>query len=206
VANISTQRFFTYLSVAAVAVYAGSVIAQADAVNPLAPGPASYKVEPTHTFVTWEAKHFGTSTSRGRFEKKDGMINIDTIAKTGKAEIVIDMKSNSTGVEAFDKHLAGKDFFKNEEFPTATFKGDQFKFDGDKVTEVAGTLTMLGKTLPLTLKAAGYNCYMSPMIKKQVCGGDFEAIVKRSEYGMNYGVPFIPDNIRLLIQIEAIRQ
>jgi polyisoprenoid-binding protein YceI len=205
-ANTSIARLLALSTSAALTIFAGTTHAQNDAATALAPGPATYKVEPTHTFVTWEAKHFGTSTSRGRFEKKDGTINIDTVAKTGKAEIVIDMKSNTTGVEAFDKHLAGKDFFKNDEFPTATFKGDQFKFDGDKVTEVAGTLTLLGKTLPLTLKATGYNCYMSPQLKKQVCGGDFEATVKRSEYGMNYGVPFIPDNIRLLIQIEAVRQ
>jgi polyisoprenoid-binding protein YceI len=206
---ISYSKFPTVLAFAALVLSAAPVgisLAQNDPATALAPGLATYKVEPTHTFITWEAKHFGTSTSRGRFEKKDGTINIDTIAKTGKAEIVIDMKSNTTGVEPFDKHLAGKDFFKSDEFPTATFKGDQFKFDGEKVTEVVGTLTMLGKTLPLSLKASGYNCYMSPMIKKQVCGGDFEATVKRSEYGMNYGVPFIPDNIRLLIQIEAIRQ
>lgn len=202
----SYRAFISFALCAALAATAKLASAQADAPPALPPGPASYKVEPTHTFVTWEAKHFGTSTSRGRFDKKDGSIDIDTIAKTGKAEIVIDMKSNSTGVGPFDKHLATKDFFNSDEFPTATFKGDKFKFEGDKVTEVAGTLTMLGKTLPLTLKALAYNCYMSPMVKKQVCGGDFEATVKRSEYGMNYGVPFIPDNIKLLIQIEAIRQ
>ena len=204
---MSSRRIYATLALSvSFAATVQPAYAQADAPPALPPGPASYKVEPTHTFVTWEAKHFGTSTSRGRFDKKDGAIDIDTIAKTGKVEIVIDMKSNSTGVAPFDKHLASKDFFNSEEFPTATFKGDKFKFDGDKVTEVAGTLTMLGKTLPLTLKAGAYNCYMSPMVKKQVCGGDFEATVKRSEYGMNYGVPFIPDNIKLLIQIEAIRQ
>ncbi len=166
----------------------------------------TYKVEPTHTFVIWEAKHFGTSTSRGRFDKKDGTIVIDASAKKGSAEITIDMKSMNTGVAPFDKHLTSKDFFNAEEFPTATFKGDQFKFDGDRVTEVNGTLTMLGKTNPVTLKASGFGCYMSPMIKRQVCGGDFEATIARSQWGMGYGVPAIPDNIRLLIQIEAIKQ
>jgi polyisoprenoid-binding protein YceI len=166
----------------------------------------TYKVEPTHTFVTWEAKHFGTSTSRGRFDKKDGTIEIDAVAKKGSAEITIDMKSMSTGVAPFDKHLTGKDFFNADEFPTATFKGSDFKFDGDRVTEVGGTLTMLGKTNPVTLKATNFGCYMSPFVKRQVCGGDFEATIARTQWGMSYGVPGIPDNIRLLIQIEAIKQ
>ena len=72
---------------------------------------------------------------------------------------------------------------------------------------MAGTLTMLGKTQPVTLKATNFNCYMSPMIKREVCGGDFETTIARSAYGMAYGLTYgLPDNIRLLIQIEAIKQ
>ncbi|MGL4576626.1 MAG: YceI family protein [Burkholderiaceae bacterium] len=166
----------------------------------------TYTVEPTHTFVTWEAKHFGTSTSRGRFDKKEGAITIDRAAKTGKAEITIDMASINTGVAPFDKHLKSGDFFNVDKFPTAKFVGDKFTFDGDKLTEVAGTLTMLGKTNPVTLKASLFNCYDSPIFKRQVCGGDFETTLTRSQYDMKYGLPGIPDNIRLLIQIEAIKQ
>lgn len=169
-------------------------------------GPETYVIDPTHTFVTWEAKHFGTSTSRGRFDRTDGSITVDTIAKTGKAEINIDLKSISTGAGVFDKILQGKNFFNSDEFPTAVFKGDQFKFDGDKVTEIAGTLTLNGKTNPVTLKASNYNCYTSPVFRKRVCGGDFDAFIKRSDYGMNYLVPFVSDATRLVIQIEAIRQ
>jgi polyisoprenoid-binding protein YceI len=167
---------------------------------------AIYTVEPTHTFVTWEAKHFGTSTSRGRFDKKEGSITIDRVAKTGRAEITIDMASINTGVAPFDKHLKGKDFFDTDNHASAKFVGDKFTFDGDKVTEVVGTLTMLGKTLPVTLKGSGFNCYNNPFFKREVCGGDFETTVQRSLYGMSYGLPGIPDNIRLLIQIEAVKQ
>jgi polyisoprenoid-binding protein YceI len=167
---------------------------------------ATYTIEPTHTFVTWETKHFGTSTSRGRFDKKAGSITIDRTAKTGKAEITIDMKSMNTGVAPLDKHLTGDDFFAAEKFPEAKFVGSDFKFDGDKVVEVSGTLTMRGKTNPVTLKGTGFNCYDHPMLKRQVCGGDFETTVKRSLYDVSYGLPGIADDIRLLIQVEAIKQ
>ncbi len=167
---------------------------------------AIYAIEPTHTFVMWEAKHFGTSTSRGRFDKKSGSVTIDRAAKTGKAEIIIDMNSISTGTEAFDKHLRKDDFFGAEKFAEAKFIGTNFKFDGDKVTEVAGTLTMRGKTNPVTLKANGFNCYDHPYIKRQVCGGDFETVIKRSQYDVMFGLPGIPDDIKLTIQVEAIKQ
>jgi polyisoprenoid-binding protein YceI len=166
----------------------------------------TYTVEPTHTFVTFEARHFGTSTARGRFDKKDGSIAIDRTAKTGRAEITIDMNSINTGVAPFDKHLKSKDFFDADTHATAKFVGDKFTFDGNKVTEVAGTLTLLGKSQPVTLKGSNFNCYENPFFKREVCGGDFETTITRSAYGISYGLPGIPDNIRLLIQIEAVKQ
>jgi polyisoprenoid-binding protein YceI len=44
------------------------------------------------------------------------------------------------------------------------------------------------------------------MLKREVCGGDFETTIARSQWGIVYGLPGIPDNIRLLIQIEAVKQ
>lgn len=167
----------------------------------------SYAIEPTHTFVTFEAKHFGTSTNRGRFDKKEGMISFDRAAKTGKAEITIDTTSINTGVAPFDGHLKSKDFFNATEFPTARFVGDKFSFDAaGKVTAVAGTLTLVGKTQPVTLTASNFNCYDNPMLKREVCGGDFETTIQRSAFGITYGLPGIPDNVRLLIQVEAVKQ
>ncbi len=167
---------------------------------------ATYVVEPTHTFVTFEAKHFGTSTNRGRFDKKEGTITIDPTAKTGRAEITIDMASINTGTAPFDGHLRSKDFFNAAEFATAKFVGDKFEFDGTKVKSVSGNLTMLGKTSPVTLTAEHYNCFMHPRLKAEVCGGDFVTTIQRSQWGMTYALPGIPDNVRLVIQVEAVKQ
>ena len=167
---------------------------------------ATYAIDPTHTFVTFEAKHFGTTTNRGRFDKKSGTVVLDKAARTGKIDITIDMSSINTGTAAFDKHLKDKDFFNAEAFPTATFSSDKLVFDGDKVTAVEGRLTLLGKTQPVTLKALGYGCYENPRLKAEVCGGDFETTIKRSDYGMKFGLPGIPDDVKLVIQAEAVKQ
>jgi polyisoprenoid-binding protein YceI len=167
---------------------------------------STYTIDPTHTFVTFEAKHFGTSTNRGRFDKKEGTVTLDVQAKTGRAEISIDMASISTGTAPFDGHLKSKDFFNVGEFATAKFVGDKFTFVGDKVSEVAGTLTLLGKSQPVVLKASNFNCFMHPMFKREVCGGDFETTLSRSAFGMTYAVPNIPDAVRLVIQVEAVKQ
>ncbi|HEU4459005.1 MAG TPA: YceI family protein [Methylibium sp.] len=167
---------------------------------------ATYAIDPSHTFVTWEALHFGTSTARGRFDKKEGTVQFDRAGKTGKVELTIDTASVSTGVAPFDAHLKSKDFFNVAEAPSAKFVSDKFSFSGDKVAEVSGTLTLLGKTGPVTLKASNFNCYNNPRLQREVCGGDFETTIQRSQWGMSYGLPGIPDNIKLLVQVEAIKQ
>jgi polyisoprenoid-binding protein YceI len=167
---------------------------------------ATYSIDPTHTTVIWEALHFGTSTNRGRFDKKEGTIKFDRAAKRGEVDITIDMASISTGVAPFDGHLKSKDFFDVANHPQARFVASGLSFDGDKVKEVAGTLTLLGKTQPVVLKASRFNCYQNPILKREVCGGDFETTIQRSLWGSTYGLPGIPDNVRLVVQVEAVRQ
>jgi polyisoprenoid-binding protein YceI len=168
---------------------------------------ATYALDPTHTFVTFEVPHFGVTTNRGRFDKKTGSVQLDKAGKSGKVEITIETGSINTGTAAFDKHLQSKDFFNSAEFPTAKFVADKFAFNGDKVAEVTGTLTLLGKTNPVTLKATNFGCYQNPMLKVEVCGGDFETTIVRSQYGMNWGLNFgISDTVRLVIQAEGIKQ
>ena len=169
--------------------------------------PASYAIDPTHTFVTFEIGHFGTSTNRARFDKKQGSVQFDRAGKTGKVDITIDMTSVNSGTAPFDKHLQSADLFDVAQFPTARFVADQFSFSGDKVTDISGTLTLRGKTHPVTLKALNFNCYDSPMIKREVCGGDFETTLTRSQYGVTYGLNYgFPDAVKLIVQVEAIKQ
>ncbi len=168
---------------------------------------ADYSVDPTHTFATFEISHFGASVNRARFDKKEGTVQFDRAAKTGKVDISLDMTSVNSGTAAFDKHLQSADIFNVAQFPKARFVSDKFVFDGDKVTEVQGQLTLLGKTQPVNFKANQFNCYQSPMLKREVCGGDFEATIDRAAFGVNYGIDWgFPKNVRIVLQVEAVKQ
>ncbi|WP_326534648.1 YceI family protein [Pseudorhodoferax sp.] len=185
--------------VAAAALLALAGAAQAQATH--------YQFDPTHTFANFEIGHMGTSTIRGRFDRKQGSAQIDRAAKAGRIDVTLEAGSISTGVAPFDKHLQSADFFNVAQFPNITFTSDKLVFAGDKLSEVTGTLVLLGKALPVTLKATRFNCYESPMIKREVCGGDFETTIKRSQWGMNWGLNFgAPDDVRLLVQVEGIKQ
>ena len=169
---------------------------------------ASYAIDPSHTYATFEIDHMGTSTNRARFDKKEGTVEFDRAAKTGKVDISLDMSSVNSGFANFNKHLQSKDIFDAEQFPKARFVSSKFVFDGDKLAEVQGQLTLKGKTAPVTFKANKFNCYPNPMLqKRETCGGDFEAIIDRTQFGVDYGIQYgFPKEVRLVVQIEAVKQ
>ncbi|TAN27917.1 MAG: polyisoprenoid-binding protein [Castellaniella sp.] len=166
----------------------------------------TYDVEPDHSFVTFGVVHNGTSTTRGRFDTITGTVDLDQTAKKGQADIRIDPTSINSGSKGFDEHLRSKDFFNVAAFPDARFQSQAFAFEGDKISSVSGTLTLLGVQKPVTLRANRFNCYQNKRTQRDICGGDFEATIQRSQWGMNFGLPGIPDTVRLVIQIEAIKR
>ena len=168
--------------------------------------PATYMVDPSHSTVTWEALHLNTSTLRGRLMVKEGSVTVDRAARTGKADVTIEMASLSgASAPSLDSGLRGERGFNIAAFPTARFVSDSFTFDGDKVQTVPGALTLLGKSLPVTLQAVRFNCYMHPVVKRETCGGDFETTISRSQFGVNLGAGGAGDGIKLLVQVEAIK-
>ena len=167
---------------------------------------ANYAIDPTHTFVNYENGHYGTTTNRGRVSTKDGTLFFDRAGQTGKVEIIIDMSTVNTGVDILNRQIQGKDFFNVADYPTASFVSDKFVFNGDKVSEVQGQLTLKGKTQPVVLKAMKFNCYFNPFFKREVCGGDFETNIVRSQWNIIWGLQFgFEDAVRLVIQVEAIK-
>jgi polyisoprenoid-binding protein YceI len=169
---------------------------------------ATYVIDPNHSFATFEIGHFGTSTNRGRFNKTSGSVTVDKAARTGSLDVIVDTTSLDTGTAAFTKHISSDEMLNVAAFPTARLVADKFVFGADgKVSEIAGTLTLLGKTNPVVLKAQNYNCYNSPMVKREVCGGDFDTTIVRSQYGVSYGLNYgFPDNVHLVVQVEAVKQ
>jgi len=172
---------------------------------PAAAETETYTVDPNHTFPFYEVGHVGYSFQRGRFNKSSGKITLDSAAKTGSADISIDTTSVSSGVEKLDKHLNSEDFFDTSKFPQMTFKSDRFEFDGEKLRSASGQLTIRGISQPVTLTATHFYCGPHPMNKKKVCGADFTTTIKRSDYGIKYGLPLLADNVLLRINVEAIK-
>jgi len=177
-----------------------------------AAAPESYTIDPTHSFVYYEVEHLGVSMQRGRFDRTSGKFTLDRAAKAGGVEFSIEAGSVSSGdnvkgsrPRTLDDHLKTADFFNAAEFPRVTFKSTGVKFAGDNPAEIAGALTLLGVTKPVTLKVERWTCKDNPMSKKPMCGGNASTTIKRTDWGMKYGVPAIGDEIRLWVAVEGYR-
>mgnify|MGYP000367273446 FL=1 len=168
--------------------------------------PLTYGVDGTHTFPRFSYSHFGYSTQLSSFGKTTGNVVFDAEAKKGSVDIVIDTKSVSTGFVDFNEHIQGEDFLDTAKFPQATFKSTKVVFEGDKPKSVEGNLTIKGVTKPVTLTVTSFQAMPHPMLKKPAIGANAFTVIKRSEFNAGKYAPYVGDEVRIDIAIEAIAQ
>jgi len=165
----------------------------------------TFTIDARHTFPVFEINHLGFSTQRGRFNRSEGKIVLDRAAGSGSVDIRIDSASIDMGLEDWDKHMRGEDFFHVAQHPYMSFTADRFIFEGDKPVAAEGTLTLLGVAKPVSLKIAGFNCGTHPINRKALCAADISTTIKRSEWGMKKYLPAIGDEVTIKIPVEAFK-
>lgn len=164
-----------------------------------------YTVDPEHTYASFEIDHLGFSTQRGRFNRSSGSIVFDPVAQQGSLDIRIDAASLDTGLDLRDDILRGENWFKVRDFPDILYRSQNMIFAGDKPQAVDGTLVMLGEMRPLRLEITRFKCGFNLAKRQRGCGADAEGVLKRSDFGLDNGIPFVGDEVRLRIQVEAYR-
>jgi polyisoprenoid-binding protein YceI len=185
---------------------AGFTFAAALLAAPAFAAPEAFDLDATHTYPNFEISHFGFSTMHGQFTSTSGTLTLDTAAKKASVTATIDAKSVSTGFGKRDDHLRSKEFFNVEQFPALTFKADNFYWDGVKPAQVAGSLTLLGVTKPVTLTVQPTRCDVRVTDKAYTCGAQITATVNRSDFGMKAYLPYIGDEVKIQIEVEATRK
>lgn len=172
--------------------------------------PQTYVIDPIHSYPNFKVNHLGMATLMGQFERMTGKVVFDQAAKTGSLEVKIPTATVSTGdgkradgSRSRDDHLRAADFFNSAEFPDMVYKSTKFNFNGDNLESIEGTLTLLGVSKPVKLTVASFKCGPHPFTKKPMCGADVEGTIKRTDFGMKFGVPAISDEVKLMIGVEA---
>lgn len=177
----------------------GSTVAQAAL--------ADYKIDLDHTYASFAIDHNGASINRARFGDVTGSVRFDKEAKAGSIDIVVQTASVYSGSKGFDEHLRTADLFDSARHPTMRFVSDRLVFEGERLVEVPGQLTLLGQTHPVTLKALQFRCYPNQRAKTEACGGDFEAVIDRTQWGMDYLVKVgMPKMVRIGATLEGFKQ
>lgn len=169
-----------------------------------AAGPQAFNVDDVHSMALFGVQHMGAGRFWGRFNDVTGSFAFQPGSADGlRFDITIKTESVDTGVADLDKHLRSPDFFAAKDFPTMTFKSTKAAKTGDRTFDVQGELTMHGVTKPITAKVE--QCGMADMGRGAKAGFEATFTVKRSEFGMNYGVDkgAIGDEVKVVVGLEG---
>lgn len=167
--------------------------------------PATYNLDPSHTYPSFEADHMGgLSKWRGKIDKSSGKVVLDKEAKTGTVDVTMQMDSIDFGFGPMNQHAKGADMFDTKLYPEAYYKG-KLVFEGDKPVAVDGNLTLHGVTKPVKLTIKTWKCMEHPMVKREACGADAYATLNRADFGVDAGKDYGFDmTVNLAIQVEGI--
>lgn len=165
----------------------------------------TFTITPANTVPSFEVRHSGFATQRGRFGRTEGKVVMDPDKQVGTVDIVIDANSIDTGIAPLDDALRTTDFLNVRRFPALTFRSGAMRFNGDKLAGVDGNLTLLGVTQPVSLKVTHYVCSVDPVSTRYRCEVDAEASFRRSDFGMGHLIPMVSDEVKLRIKVNADR-
>jgi polyisoprenoid-binding protein YceI len=169
--------------------------------------PEKFLLDKPHTQVIFEVNHLGFSTSIGKFTDYEGAIQLDEQEpEKSSVDVTIQTASIDLNDDKWNEHMRSADFFNVEKFPTMTFKSTKVEKTGDKTANVTGDLTLLGVTKPVTLAVTHINTGKHPMADRIETGFSAAGKIKRSDFGMNNGVPMVGDEVTIRIEAEAYKE
>jgi polyisoprenoid-binding protein YceI len=168
----------------------------------------TYRIDPEHTHPSFEVDHFGgLSTWRGTFKKTTGTVEIDTAARTGTVDVIIDTATVDVAHDKLNAHASSPEMLDAAKYPTAEYTGKFGEFANGAPKTISGNLTLHGVTRPVTLTISSFKCIEHPMLKKQVCGADASGTFNRADFGVNYGQQYgFKQDVLLHIQVEGIKE
>jgi polyisoprenoid-binding protein YceI len=167
-------------------------------------GPEVFRIDPAQTRAEFSVDHFWVTTLRGRFARADGTIVLDTEGRGGSIEFTLDADSVDTGWSVRDDFIRSEHMFDASRFPTVRFRSTQLSFDAAGLIGASGELTMHNVTRPIAVRVERMECGRDGQSADR-CGAAIVSSIKRSDFGMTFGLPFVGDDIDLWFQLSARR-
>ena len=166
----------------------------------------TYKLDPGHTSIVFRVKHLGIAYVYGRINGPTGTFVFDESSPSKSTiEVQAETENVDTAVEKRDTDLKSPDFFNAGEYPHVSFKSKSVKKLKEAVYEVSGDLTLLGKTRPITVQVNATGAGKDPWGNFRM-GFETSFSIKRSDFGMNFMMGGVSDEVNLTVSVEGIRQ
>ncbi len=168
--------------------------------------PERYEFDKAHTQILFFVNHLGFSNSQGEFHDYDGFVEFDQEnPEKSKVEVTINTDSVDMDDEKWNAHMKNADFFDIGQYPTMTFKSTKIEKTGENTANITGSLKILDVTKPVVLETTFNKAAVHPFSKRYVAGFSAKTTIKRSEFGMRYGLPAVGDDVEIMLEVEAMR-
>lgn len=166
--------------------------------------PVEYEFDTVHSQIIFKINHLGYSNSFGKFPTFRGELTFDQ-EDWSNSSTSVEIKAASIDLEnkKWNDHMKNADFFHVDKYSKLSFKSTKLEKTGDNTGVLHGDLTILDKTRPVTLDLTLNKAGIHPMSEKQHVGFSARGTIKRSEWGMTYGVPAVADDVHIIIEVEA---
>lgn len=184
---------------------AAAPAAASEAVDLSAAASGLYTPDVKHHHLIFNYKHQGYSVSYVRWREWTADLNWN--AENPEASTIavrINADKVDSGVDEFDGHLRGENFFDTANYPEITFNSTSLVRTGDNTGKMTGDLTIKDVTKPVTLDVTINKAAFEERAGAYKLGFSGKGTITRSEFGLDYAVPFVDDQVNLIIEAEFL--
>jgi polyisoprenoid-binding protein YceI len=165
-----------------------------------------FKLDKSHARIVFSTTHLGFSTYYGFFGDLDGKLDYDPASPAASTlEVWVNLNGLVTNDSKLDENLKSSDYFDVAKFPVATFKSTKIALTGASKGKITGDLTLHGVTKPVVLDVTLNRGGINPVTQDYILGFDAMGTLSRSDFGIKTLVPFVGDQVKLIISCEFDR-
>ncbi len=170
----------------------------------------TWKVDKTHSSVSFKIRHMVISNVKGGFGEFSGNIQFDgkNITK-GSVDFTVDVASIDTDDEGRDKHLKSDEFFDAAKYPKITFKSKKVIADGDDY-KLIGDFTMKGITKEVIFDLEYSGTVVDPW-KNTRAGFAATTTINRQDFKVSYskvldnGGLMVGNDVKIELELEIVK-
>jgi polyisoprenoid-binding protein YceI len=173
---------------------------------------ATYKIDPSHSEITFKVKHLMISSVSGNIKTFDATMVADKDDFTdARVTFEADTASVTTNNEQRDTHLRSDDFFNAEAFPKMTFMSTRIEKKSDEDYKLYGDLTIRDITKPIELKVT-YNGNIKDPWGFNRTGFEIEGKINRHDYNLKWnaltetGGFVVGPDVKIHAHVEMVKQ